>query len=56
MQAEGKEPGGRERIKIETEGDGQNKGTGLAGRGGIGSSGERLDVETVTKEEKQGGL
>ena len=44
----------RQRIKTETEVDGQNKGTKLVGRDGIRSSGERLAMETVAKEENQG--
>lgn len=53
MQTEGKELVDKGRKRIETEVDGQNKSTEVVGGDGIKSSGERLAVETVTKEEKQ---
>lgn len=54
MQTEAKEQVDRQRIKTETEVDGQNKGTELVGGDGIRSSGRRLAMETVAKEENQG--
>lgn len=43
------------KIKMEVQIDGQNKGTVLVGGNRVRSSGEGLAVETVAKEENQGG-
>lgn len=45
----------REKIKMEIQIDGQNKGTVLVGGNRVRSLGEGLAVETVAKEENQGG-
>lgn len=51
--ADTRERTGRQRIRIETEVDGQNKGTGSVGGDGTRSSEEILAVETVTKEQNK---
>lgn len=51
--ADTRERTGRQKIRTETEVEGQNKGTELVGGEGTRSSGERLAVETVTKEQNK---